>query len=232
MLNIKNIETKIWTATTAICSSILTSILSDSITTSDFIVIEENNQIIIQNIPSSFLDLALNYSKLLLFFFIIWMILYSFRYVIERIYRKLRVRSIPQIKKQKLILILDELKKRTTLLYQGLENQPNDLCREYYVKMNMRELCSITLLFRKYFFKPDTKGQNALKNICRDSNTSSFISLTDRISPYELESILALLHLIINEAKKVETTDALFQKDYAEIEQILGQIQNIFQNKP
>ena len=113
MLNIKNIETKIWTATTAICSSILTSILSDSITTSDFIVIEENNQIIIQNIPSSFLDLALNYSKLLLFFFIIWMILYSFRYVIERIYRKLRVRSIPQIKKQKLILILDELKKRT-----------------------------------------------------------------------------------------------------------------------
>ena len=47
MLNIKNIETKIWTATTAICSSILTSILSDSITTSDFIVIEENNQIII-----------------------------------------------------------------------------------------------------------------------------------------------------------------------------------------
>lgn len=50
MLNIKNIETKIWTATTAICSSILTSILSDSITTSDFIVIEENNQIIIQNI--------------------------------------------------------------------------------------------------------------------------------------------------------------------------------------
>lgn len=54
----------------------------------------------------------------------------------------------------------------------------------------------------------------------------------ESISPYELESILALLHLIINEAKKVETTDALFQKDYAEIEQILGQIQNIFQNKP
>lgn len=83
MLNIKDIETKIWTAATAICSSILTSILSDTITTNDFILIENNDQIIIQSIPLSFPDLALNYSKLLLLFFVIWMLLTICRYIIS-----------------------------------------------------------------------------------------------------------------------------------------------------
>ena len=232
MLNIKDIETKIWTAATAICSSILTSILSDTITTNDFILIENNDQIIIQSIPLSFSDLALNYSKLLLLFFVIWILLTICRYIIIRIYRKLRVRSIPQIRQKRLILVLDELQKRTLLLYQGLENQPTAIGKECYIKMNMRELCSITLLFHKYFYKSEPKGQKNLKKICRKFSSSSFISLTDQISPYELESIITLLHIIITEAQNIKPTDLLFQKDYSEMENILSQIQNLFQSKP
>ena len=98
--------------------------------------------------------------------------------------------------------------------------------------MNMRELCSITLLFHKYFYKPEPKGQKNLKKICRKSSSSSFISLTDQISPYELESIITLLHIIITEAKNIKPTDSLFQKDYSEMENILSQILNLFQSKP
>ena len=154
------------------------------------------------------------------------------RYIIIRIYRKLRVRSIPQIRQKRLILVLDELQKRTLLLYQGLENQPTAIGKECYIKMNMRELCSITLLFHKYFYKSEPKGQKNLKKICRKFSSSSFISLTDQISPYELESIITLLHIIITEAQNIKPTDLLFQKDYSEMENILSQIQNLFQSKP
>ena len=56
--------------------------------------------------------------------------------------------------------------------------------------------------------------------------------ITDQISPYELESIITLLHIIITEAQNIKPTDLLFQKDYSEMENILSQIQNLFQSKP
>lgn len=82
----KKVELKIRTGMFAICSSVLTSLLSDKILTDQYIIQEKNKQIIIQGMSLSFTDMAMEYGKLLGVFFTIWLLLNIGTYIMEKVY--------------------------------------------------------------------------------------------------------------------------------------------------
>lgn len=163
MKNANRFETKIWTAITAICSSILTSLLTDLISSNSYTVLEKDKQLVIQDIPMSLHDLTLNYLKLIVVFLIIWLSLNAIVYTATKIYRKVHVRKLGQISEKEMSSVLETAKQRTMTLYERLEERSFSDVKNCYIKMNLKELSSIILLLYGYFSRPDIKGKENLK---------------------------------------------------------------------
>ena len=229
MKNANRFETKIWTAITAICSSILTSLLTDLISSNSYTILEKDKQLVIQDIPMSLYDLIVNYLKLIVVFFIIWLSLNTIVYITSKIYRKVHVKKLGQINEKEMSTVLETAKQRTMTLYERLEKRAFSDVKNCYIKMNLKELSSIILLLYSYFSRPDMKGKENLRKICRKSTFSSLPSISNGISYYELEGTFKLLKLIIVEAISVETDDELLKKDCIQMDNLLNEMVSIFQ---
>ena len=226
-MKVKKIEVKFRTGILAICSSILTSLLSDRISANLYIVQEKNKQIIIQSMPMLLREMIVEYLKLLGVFFGIWILLNIIVYITEKIYRKVRIRKLFEIKEKEMIQVLAETGQRSEKIYKSIKEIRDDRVKECYVKMNIKEIGSIVLMLYKYFSRPDERGKESLKKIYRKNNKSSFTSLTTGISDYELEGHLTLLQLIIEEVKNIPTSDELLKQDCKSIEILVNEMKNI-----
>lgn len=221
----KNVELKIRTGMFAICSSVLTSLLSDRILTDQYIIQEKNKQTIIQGMSLSFTDMAMEYGKLLGVFFTIWLLLNIGAYIMEKVYRAKRIRKLPKIKEKEMAQILDEACQRSENLYEKIKENSAGEIEEFFIRMNLKELGSIVLLLYKNFSRPDIKGKVELKKIYRKADRSEFVSITTGISKYKLEGCLNLLQILAEDTAGVQVLDKMFEEDCKSIKKLIQEMQ-------
>lgn len=224
----RDIEIKAFSAITAICSSILTNLCSDLVLETSYSVQKRNEKLIIKAVQTPLVDSICSFLKLIGVFLIIWLLLTFLVYIITGIYKKVHVRKLSKINEKDLAAVLADIKKRSRILYDEIYAAHDDLSKEYFIKMNIKELAFIIQQLYNHFSRPNKEGQQNLKKVCRDSATSGFASIINGISYYELQGTFELLRSIIDEAKKIKVSDELFENDCGHLNDLLNGLELIF----
>lgn len=219
-------ETKLWSAITAVASGIITSLLSDFISNTSYILQQNEKQYILVQTNNMY-DTIFSISVILLTFFSLWAILTIIIQIGNKIYRQLKFNKLEKCTGTDLVNLICNTKEKLIKLNDRLYNKKNNIFNTDIAKLQIRELANIITTLHVKF-----KQYNQHKNIhmnkkFRHLNHASIINTSYGVSTYEFFAIINLLDKMLIDLSSLNRDDKLMKKDCNEMAQMLHDLKKI-----
>ena len=224
MNNYKLIETKLWSALSALTSGVITSLIYDALSSSSYMVEIDGEQYMFTSIGISFWEAG---GLILSTFLMIWALISVIIPLLLRLRKRFTYDKIKRINAKELIRTLDETKESVVSLYPVFVRESTSMSDACFVNLYNRDLVKIILRLHSDFLPHNKKLRKIIEGYFRHQKHSSSIAIDRNISSYELDSLIALLREMVQSAKTNTYSDELMKKDCVEMEKALNDLNEL-----
>lgn len=226
MAHYKTFEGKLRGAITALTSSILTSLICDTISNTSYVLQTSENQYTLTPTGNSFSNSVV---FVLLIFSIIWIIISIIIPLGLRLKERISYRKIDQPNRKALVSTFNWSKEIALSLRPVFIDENGAALDLDMVKLYTKDLADVITALHKKFKPHNQKMQKHIADNFRKPAHSSIFNIDIGISNYEFSALIAMLTKMVENAQKCETntSEELFLKDCEEMRGYLKELEKI-----
>lgn len=227
MAHYKTFEGKLRGAITALTSSILTSLICDTISNTSYVLQTDEKQYTLTTAGNSFSGSVV---FVLLVFSIIWIIISIIIPIGLRLKERISYRKIDQPNRKTLVSTFNRSKEIALSLRPVFINEIGSVLDFDMVKLYTKDLADVITTLHKKFKPHNQKMQKHIVDHFRRPAHSSIFNIDSGISNYEFSALIAMLKKMVENAQECDTktSEELFLKDCEEMLSYLKELEEIF----
>lgn len=226
MVHYKTIEGKLRGAITALTSSILTSLIYDTISNTSYVLQTSEKQYTLTSTGNSFWE---NIVFILLVFSIIWIIISIIIPIGLRLKEQVSYRKINQPTRKTLVSTFNQSKEIAASLRPVFMNEIGVALDLDMAKLYTKDLAKVITALHKNFKPHNQKIQKHIVDHFRKPAHSSIFNINSGISDYEFFALIAMLKKMVENVQNCATgtKEELFLKDCKEMLNYLKELEKI-----
>lgn len=220
----KSIEAKIWGSVSMLTSGILTSLIYGLLSDTSYSLVIDGQYYEIMSVGGSLWHAI----GIVVFTFLgIWVLIFLLIPRLLKVCKRLCYDRIKPVSVKEAIKVLDEANTTIKELYPIFCAEKNYPSQSDFLKLYSRNISKTVLLLHKSFLPKNKRARKKIESYFRQPQFSSIISINQKISVYELASVVDLLKKIVQELNCTAENDALLVKDCAGMNAYLTELEQL-----